>query len=462
MVIAAIVIAVAYVAVDRFVLSTRRSETEQAPPTTPRSAAPAPSTIPAKSVAVLPFVDMSEKKDQEYLSDGLSEELINLLAKVPEISVPARTSSFYFKVKQTTIAEIAKTLGVAHVLEGSVRKAGNIVRITTQLIRVTDGYQVWSETYDRDMKDIFRLQDDIAANVVQALKVRLITGPMRSEGTTTNLDAYSLTLQGRLLIGRGAESDMRQAISIFERAVSLDPSYAPAWVGLSDAYLALFDYGYTGPTENLPKARAAAEKAVALAPGYGAAHRALGWAKLYSDYDWLGARAELDAARRARLVREALKFATVGNGADHGDDRQRADGHPNGEREDCTDSLPHVTLSLLPARRRAARLHRQSSAISSSTLAAWPSARTWYQARWTLPFGPTKNVERIVPTVFLPYIVFSPHAPYFSITFLSASVRRGNLSLYLVRNFTCFSALSGEIPSTATPAFSKVLRLSLN
>jgi adenylate cyclase len=158
---------------------------------------------------VLPFVDMSEKKDQEYLSDGLSEELINLLAKVPEISVPARTSSFYFKVKQTTIAEIAKTLGVAHVLEGSVRKAGNIVRITTQLIRVTDGYQVWSETYDRDMKDIFRLQDDIAANVVQALKVRLITGPMRSEGTTTNLDAYSLTLQGRLLIGRGAESDMR-------------------------------------------------------------------------------------------------------------------------------------------------------------------------------------------------------------------------------------------------------------
>jgi TolB-like protein/Tfp pilus assembly protein PilF len=299
MVIAAIVIAVAYVAVDRFVLSTRRSETEQAPPTTPRSAAPAPSTIPAKSVAVLPFVDMSEKKDQEYLSDGLSEELINLLAKVPEISVPARTSSFYFKGKQTTIAEIAKTLGVAHVLEGSVRKAGNIVRITTQLIRVTDGYQVWSETYDRDMKDIFRLQDDIAANVVQALKVRLITGPMRSEGTTTNLDAYSLTLQGRLLIGRGAESDMRQAISIFERAVSLDPSYAPAWVGLSDAYLALFDYGYTGPTENLPKARAAAEKAVALAPGYGAAHRALGWAKLYSDYDWLGARAELDAARRA-------------------------------------------------------------------------------------------------------------------------------------------------------------------
>src|SRR5262249_59215685 len=157
---------------------------------------PTSSAVPEKSIAVLPFVDMSERKDQEYLSDGLSEELINLLAQVGDVKVPARTSSFYFKGKQTTISDIAQTLGVAHVLEGSVRKAGNTVRITAQMIRVSDGNHVWSETYDRDLKDIFRLQDEIAAKVVDTLKATLLLGPSIQDRTTTNLDAYALTLQG--------------------------------------------------------------------------------------------------------------------------------------------------------------------------------------------------------------------------------------------------------------------------
>jgi TolB-like protein/Flp pilus assembly protein TadD len=294
----AFVLGAGYVAWDRFVPATRPAADHQSAAPTAESAA-ASSAIPEKSIAVLPFVDMSEKKDQEYLSDGLSEELINLLAQVRDLKVPARTSSFYFKGKQTTIAEIAKTLGVAHVLEGSVRKAGNTVRITAQMIRVSDGYHIWSEIYDRDLKDIFRLQDEIAAKVVQALKATLFVGVADDQRSTTNLDAYALTLQGRLMMARGAESDMRQAISTLERAVALEPDYAPAWVDLSSAYFAIYDFGYARRNETLPKARAAAEKALKIAPAFGAAHQALGWAKLYSDFDWAGASSEFDAARDA-------------------------------------------------------------------------------------------------------------------------------------------------------------------
>src|ERR1700733_2109883 len=136
--------------------------------------AAATNVVSDKSIAVLPFVDMSEHKDQEYFSDGLSEELINLLSKIPDLRVPARTSSFYFKGKQATIAEIAKALGVAHVLEGSVRKSGNTLRVTAQLIRADSGYHVWSETYDRNVKDIFKVQDEIATAVVEALKAQLL------------------------------------------------------------------------------------------------------------------------------------------------------------------------------------------------------------------------------------------------------------------------------------------------
>ena len=128
---------------------------------------------PERSIAVLPFTDMSEKKDQEYFSDGLSEELIDLLAKVPDLRVPARTSSFYFKGQHATIAEIARALSVSHLLEGSVRKAGNTIRVSAQLIRADNGYHLWSQTYDRDLKDVFKVQDDIAGRVVEELKLTL-------------------------------------------------------------------------------------------------------------------------------------------------------------------------------------------------------------------------------------------------------------------------------------------------
>lgn len=160
-------------------------------------AATPPAAISEKSVAVLPFVDMSEKKDQEYFSDGLTEELIEQLSKIADLRVPARTSSFYFKGKSENVATIARELGVAHVLEGSVRKAGSRLRITAELIRADSGYHVWSETYDRDLKDVFKVQDEIAGAVVAALKLRLAPTQRRGSQRTANTEAYNEYLLAR-------------------------------------------------------------------------------------------------------------------------------------------------------------------------------------------------------------------------------------------------------------------------
>jgi TolB-like protein len=190
---------------------------------------------PPHSIAVLPFVDMSEKKDQEYFSDGLSEELIDMLTKIPELRVPARTSSFYFKGKSETIATIARTLGVANVLEGSVRKAGNQLRVTAQLIRADNSYHLWSETYDRELKDVFKVQDEIAGAVVNALKLKLAPGQQAEHAHgTANTEAYMRYLLGRQLYFRANDAEgFSQAISAYQNAIALDPDYAAAYAGLA-------------------------------------------------------------------------------------------------------------------------------------------------------------------------------------------------------------------------------------
>ena len=181
--------------------------------------AAATNVVSDKSIAVLPFVDMSEHKDQEYFSDGLSEELIDMLTKIPDLRVPARTSSFYFKGKQATIADIAKALGVSHVLEGSVRKSGNTLRVTAQLIRADNGYHVWSETYDRKLDDIFQIQDEIAKSVVNGLKVSVLGGTIPRATPTANHDAYLLYLQAKEIHYRGNSLDSsRKAIELPTRS----------------------------------------------------------------------------------------------------------------------------------------------------------------------------------------------------------------------------------------------------
>jgi TolB-like protein/DNA-binding winged helix-turn-helix (wHTH) protein len=284
----------------------------------------AASAFSDKSIAVLPFDDMSEKKDQEYFADGLSEELIDMLTKVPELRVPARTSSFYFKGKQATIADIAKALGVAHVLEGSVRKSGNTLRITAQLVRADNGYDVWSESYDRPLDDIFKIQDEIAGAVVAALRVHML--PMqqpsdRQEPRTGNLAAYNLYLQGRQSYNQGDAAGYQRAVAAFQAAIALDPRYPAAY---ADMALALFwqtsdenasaDFGAAG----LDRALAAAEKAVALAPGLAAGYSARGFLRAVARFDFAGAQADMDKAVALNpgdadiLHRSAVLLAVLG------------------------------------------------------------------------------------------------------------------------------------------------------
>jgi TolB-like protein/Tfp pilus assembly protein PilF len=294
-----IALGLAVFAADRLWLSGRRSlaPPAQAPAASSPPTVPAVPTIPEKSVAVLPFVDMSAKKDQEYFSDGLSEELIDMLAKVPDLRVPARTSSFYFKGKQATIAEIAKALGVAQVLEGSVRKSGNNLRITAQLIRADNGYHVWSETYDRAANDVFKVQDEIANAVVKALKVALLSAPARRSATATNTEAYTIYLQGRSLIeSSGNAARMSTGIEYLERAAKLDPSFAPTWATLSRVYLAnFFDHGIGHYPDTRNTAYDAAERAIKLDPDLPEAHVAMGRVYMF-DWNWKGAERELGRA----------------------------------------------------------------------------------------------------------------------------------------------------------------------
>ena len=239
--------------------------------------------IPDKSIAVLPFVDMSQEKDQEYFSDGISEELLNLLAKIPQLQVAARTSSFSFKGKSLQIPEIARQLLVAHILEGSVRKAGDQVRITAQLIRAADGYHFWSQTYDRKLDDIFKVQDEIAADVVRELKVTLLSAAPKVR--TTDPQAYALYLQTRQLTRMGTREGFEKSAELYRQVLAIDPRYAPAWDGLALTFLNQTAMGLLPNQEGFARARDAAQKALDSDPRYAPAHARLGWIAMNFDND---------------------------------------------------------------------------------------------------------------------------------------------------------------------------------
>lgn len=249
--------------------------------------------ISERTVAVLPFVNMSSDKEQEYFSDGLSEELLNLLSKVPDLRVAARTSSFYFKGKEAKLPDIARELQVAHLLEGSVRKSGNRIRITAQLIRASDGYHRWSETYDRSLDDIFAVQEEIAAAVVSELKATLLGAPPKLHKTTP--EAYALYLQAKQL-DRLWSGRIEESIALYQQALAIDPGYAPAWLWLSEKFGCTGMPG-SGPAEQSPKlGREAVGKALAIDPDYAAAHAALGWVALHCDQDLAASARHLEHA----------------------------------------------------------------------------------------------------------------------------------------------------------------------
>ncbi len=236
---------------------------------------------PEKSIAVLPFTNMSDDPEQEYFSDGISEELLNLLAKIPEMTVISRSSAFSLKGKSLSIPETARLLNVAHVLEGSVRKAGSQVRITAQLIEASTDKHLWSETYDRELKDIFAIQDEIAAAIVTALKEHLglqLEAPPRVIAAA-NTEAHEAYLRGRYLIVQRTPASVEGAAREFEKAVALDPEYALAHAELAIAFLLLRRNAYGSLTQSEGIARAAphAEQAMALDPTLAEAHAASGY-----------------------------------------------------------------------------------------------------------------------------------------------------------------------------------------
>jgi adenylate cyclase len=287
--VAVVVLAIAYFAVEKTWLPRRIAEEKPVAAALP-AAVPAAPAVPDKSIAVLPFVDMSEKHDQEYFSDGLSEELIDMLTRVQDLRVPARTSSFYFKGKQATIADIAKALGVAHVLEGSVRKAGNRLRITVQLVRVDNGYHEWSETYDRKLDDIFATQDEIASAVVKALRISLSGTGLRIS-TTQNSEAFNLYLRAREISRHYVtRADAGTAADYLRIAVAKDPTFALAWALLASVLVdeVLWDERYSDH-EVVSELRRAAERALALDPELADVQSMKASIMTFIDWNWEGA-----------------------------------------------------------------------------------------------------------------------------------------------------------------------------
>jgi len=253
---------------------------------------PGPAGAASTSVAVLPFANMSGDPSQEYFGDGITEEILNVLSRVPGLQVAARTSSFSFKGKDVPVDEIGRRLNVAHVLEGSVRRGADRVRITAQLIDARTGYHLWSESYDRELRDVLAVQDEIAAAIADALRLRI--APTRVQGArVVDPEAHDLYLRGRAAALTGTEEGLERALALFRQALEEDPRYAPAHVGVAWAYEWLAD-AYRPPLEMFTLAKNAALQAVVLDSTLAEAHAALGLAVANSEWDWNSAERSLE------------------------------------------------------------------------------------------------------------------------------------------------------------------------
>jgi adenylate cyclase len=262
-------------------------------------ATPVKSGAPDASIAVLPFVNMSSDPEQEYFSDGISEEILNLLSKLGELHVSSRTSSFKFKGRDEDVREIGQSLGVAFILEGSVRKAGNRVRITAQLIEMKRGFHLWSETFDRTLDDIFAVQDDIAAAIVEALKDRILGGDNLVAPHATrsaNVEAYDHYLKGHYLIQEPSIESLKAGLDELRLAIQLDPKFAMSYADISDALAQMVSYGIYESRALMGEARNAAYTAVALAPDLPQAHAAMAAVHQYITLDWPAADAAFEKA----------------------------------------------------------------------------------------------------------------------------------------------------------------------
>jgi serine/threonine-protein kinase len=248
------------------------------------------------AIAVLPFANMSADPENEFLSDGISEEIMGALSRLRTLRVAARTSSFAFKGRRVDVRSIGKQLGVATVLDGSVRRAGSRLRVSAQLVDATTGFEIWSDQLDRHFDDAFSIQAEVAQSIAGALRATLLDAGVSSASGAVSGTAYEIYLRGRYALNKRTESELHNAASCFEAAAAHDPEFALASAGLADALLLLGIYGARTPTDVMPKARAAAERALEINPSLPEAHATLGAVRALYDWDWKGSE---DAFRRA-------------------------------------------------------------------------------------------------------------------------------------------------------------------
>jgi len=295
-----IVVALAFILADRLWFSPRLNQqsavsaevvTDPAQTLETRLAEP---DYPPNAIAVLPFVNMSDDAANEYFADGIAEELLNLLTKIPELRVTSRSSVFAFKGEKIDIPEVAKKLKVANILEGSVRKAGNQVRITAQLVKTSDGYHLWSETYDRELDNIFAIQDEIAAAVVDQLKITLLGETPKT--LEVDPEAYTLYLQARYLNKIHTPEAWEQSNALIDQALTIDPDFAAPWSLKSSNYSNMTNRGLYSREEGSALARQAAKNALAIDPGFAEAYGTLGWVTMLYDADFAAAAGDYERA----------------------------------------------------------------------------------------------------------------------------------------------------------------------
>ena len=321
---------------------------ESAAATGPESSTDA-TAAPVPSIAVLPFANLSAEKEQEYFSEGLAEEILNALTKVPGLRVIARASAFAFRNRDNAVAEIGEKLRVTSILHGTVRRSGGRIRVTAQLINVSGETQLWAERYDREILDVFEIQDEIAQAIVAQLKVKLSvkSGTPLVKRYTENLEAHSLYLRGVFHIHRLRNEELERGREYLEKAVAIDPLYAPALFELGGYYIAMGHRGGGLPLDQWPKVRALAAKALEADPEYAAAHAALGLMSAFCDFRWEDAIRALDGALQteSRLragpllaFQRIVHFGSRGGGAD----RNR----PRGGTGPAARALPHIRCDL--------------------------------------------------------------------------------------------------------------------
>ena len=253
---------------------------------------------PFESIAVLPFANMSSDPEQEFFSDGISEEIINMLAQVPGLKVAGRTSAFSFKGKNQDLRLIGEQLNVNHILEGSVRKSGNKIRITAQLIKVADGYHLWSEKYDRELEDIFDIQDEISLAILNAIKIKLFGAAKEAvlKKYTDNPEAYQLYLQGRFYYNKYDNHFFEKAIEHFDAAIKIEPKYALAYAGIAYSYLYLWFFNYLPPEKCLPQMKQAIQQCLQLDDEIAESHLTMASMKMYYEWDFAAATIEFKKA----------------------------------------------------------------------------------------------------------------------------------------------------------------------